>query len=111
MTPLVYLLAAVLGFVGIVFIVGAQGQVIRIVVGVVLFVAAGVLVYLTRARPQQTTLVQKIDLSGDVSAQELKCKNCGATLSSKSLSVKGGAIFVNCEHCGTAYQLEEEPKW
>jgi hypothetical protein len=42
MTPLIYLLA-VLGFVGIVFIVGAQGQVIRIVVGVVLFVAAGAL--------------------------------------------------------------------
>ena len=52
MTPLIYLLAIVLGFVGIVFIVGAQGQVIRIVVGVVLFAAAGVLVVKQRAGRQ-----------------------------------------------------------
>lgn len=111
MKPFAYLLAAVIGFFGVVFVVGAQGQPLRVVVGVVLLAAGGALIYLTRVQPQPTTLVQKIDLSGDVSAQELKCKNCGATLSEKSISVKAGAVFVNCEHCGTAYQLEEEPKW
>jgi galactitol-specific phosphotransferase system IIC component len=106
-----YVLAAVIGFFGIMFIVGAQGQILRVVVGVVLLVAAGALIYLTRVRPQQTTLVQKIDLSGDVALQDLKCKSCGATLSAKSIQVKAGAVFINCEHCGVAYQLEEAPKW
>ena len=111
MNAIVYLLAAVLGFFGVMFIVGAQGQVMRIVVGVILFAAAGVLVYMTRIRPQQTTVVQKIELSGDVSLEEMKCRNCGGALSDRSLTVKAGAVFVDCEHCGTKYQLEEAPKW
>ncbi|MBL8058316.1 MAG: hypothetical protein JNK29_16550 [Anaerolineales bacterium] len=110
-----YLLAAALGFFGLVFIVGAQGQVLRVVVGVVLFIGAGALVYLTRVRPQPSqtnvTVTQKIELSGNVSAQNLTCKNCGGKLTEKSISVKAGAVFINCEFCGTAYQLEEDPKW
>jgi hypothetical protein len=108
-----YILAVVIGFFGIMFVVGSQGQLLRVVVGVVLLAAAGALVYLTRVRPepQQTTLVQKIDLSGDVNLQELKCRSCGGLLSEKSIEVKAGAVFVNCEYCGAAYQLEEEPKW
>ena len=108
-----YLLAAVIGFFGIMFVVGAQGQFIRVVVGVVLLAAAAALIYLTRVRPQpgQRTVVQKIDLSGDVNLQEMKCKECGGTLSEESVEVKAGAVFVNCQYCGAAYQLEEEPKW
>ena len=110
-----YLIAVVLGFLGIMFIVGAQGQFMRFVVGAVLLAAAGVLVYMVRLRPQvlqtQTTVVQKIDLSGDVNLEQMSCQSCGAPLSQESIEVKAGAIFVNCEHCGTAYQFEEAPKW
>lgn len=106
-----YILAAILGFFGVMFVVGAQGQIVRVIVGIVLLGAAAALVYLTRMRPQQTTVVQKLDLSGNVNLESLKCRNCGATLSEKSVSVKAGAVFVNCEYCGATYQLEEEPKW
>lgn len=107
----IYVLAAIIGFFGIVFVMGAQGQIVRVIVGVILLGAAGALVYLTRIRPQQTTVVQKLDLSGNVNLESLKCRNCGATLSDKSISVRAGAVFVNCEYCGATYQLEEEPKW
>ncbi len=73
--------------------------------------AAALIIYLTRTKPTQVTMVQKIDLSGDVNLEELKCKSCGASLSKKSVSVQAGAVFVNCEYCGSAYQIEEEPKW
>ena len=108
-----YPLAAVLGFLGIMFVVGAQGQPMRIVVGVVLLISAGALIWLALQRPKETkhTVVQKIDLSGDVNVQEMTCRSCGGNLSEKSISVKAGAVFVNCEYCGSAYQLEEEPKW
>lgn len=108
-----YLIAVLLGFFGLMFIIGAQGQIIRFVVGVVLLVAAGVLIYLMRMQPQvtQTQVVQKIDLSGDVSLEEMNCRNCGAPLSRDSVEVRAGAIFINCDHCGTTYQIEEEPKW
>lgn len=110
-----YLIAVLLGFFGVMFIIGAQGQVMRFVIGIILLAAAGVLVYLMRMQPQlsqtQTTLVQKIDLSGDVNLEQMQCRSCGAALSPESIQVKAGAIFVNCDHCGTTYQIEEEPKW
>ncbi len=106
-----YILAGILGFLGLIFVAGAQGQALRIVVGVVLFAAAGGMIYLSRMQPQQTKVIQQIDLSGGVNVQALKCRSCGATLSEKSISVQAGAVFVNCEYCGAAYQLEEEIKW
>ncbi|NLS91110.1 MAG: hypothetical protein GXX96_02880 [Planctomycetaceae bacterium] len=106
-----YPLAVLLGLLGFVFVVGAQGQVMRMVVGVVLWVAAGALVWLARKMPQTTNIVQKIDLSGDVHLESMTCRSCGGTLSKKSVTVSAGAVFVNCEFCGATYQIEEEPKW
>jgi len=108
-----YIIAAVLGFFGVMFVVGAQGQIIRVIVGVILMAAAGVMIYLTRMRPkhEETTIVQKIDLSGDVNLEEMTCRNCGGTLDEDALSVRAGAIFVECPYCGGSYQIEEAPKW
>ena len=108
-----YPLAALLAVLGLLFVVGMQGQWPRLAVGVVLLLAAAALVWLALQRPKQTThtVVQKIDLSGDVSLQDMTCRSCGGSLGQKSISVRAGAVFVNCEYCGVAYQLEEEPKW
>lgn len=108
-----YLVAAVLALFGFIFIAGSQGQILRIVVGVILLAAAAVFVYMTRVKPQpsQTTVVQKIDLSGDVNLEKIECQNCQGTLDRDSIEVRGGAIFVNCPYCGASYQFEEEPKW
>ena len=108
-----YLLAAILAALGFIFLIGAQGSPVQPLIGVVLLVAAGAVVYLFRAKPQvtQNTVVQQIDLSGDVNLETMKCKVCGAPLAKDSLEVKAGAIFVACAHCGASYQIEEEPKW
>jgi hypothetical protein len=108
-----FLLAAGLGFLGLMFVAGSQGSPPRIVVGVLLWLAAGALVWLAMHKvPQQTTtVVQKIDLSGNVNLQDMTCRSCGGTLSQKSVEVRAGAVFVHCEYCGAAYQLEEDPKW
>ena len=110
-----YLIAAGLGFFGLVFLIGSQGVILRLVVGIILLVGAGVMVYLARMQPQitrtETTVVQKIDLSGDVELEKMMCDNCGAPLSQNSVEVRAGAIFVDCEHCSATYQIEEAPKW
>ncbi len=108
-----YIIAALLAILGFIFLTGSQGQAIRLVIGVVLLVAAGVVLYLFRSKPQvtQNTVVQKIDLSGDVNLETMKCKVCGAPLAKDSLQVKAGAIFITCGHCSSTYQFEEEPKW
>jgi predicted RNA-binding Zn-ribbon protein involved in translation (DUF1610 family) len=108
-----YVIAAILVFFGLMFIIGAQGQIMRLVVGVVLFGGAGVLVYLTRVQPEkkEITHVQKIDLTGDVRLEAMKCTSCGGALSKENLIVRAGAIFVDCPYCGASYQIEEAPKW
>ena len=107
-----YPLAGLLGILGLVFIAGAQGQWMRVIVGVVLMAAGGALVWLAQRQPQQTTtVVQKIDLSGDVNLEQMTCRNCGGSLSKKSVSVQAGAVFIHCEYCGASYQIEEEPSW
>jgi hypothetical protein len=113
MKLIAYPLAAVLGALGLMFVVGAQGQPMRIVVGVVLMAAAIAFLWLAMMKPKpiETTLVQKIDLSGDISIEQMKCRSCGGLLNKDSISVRAGGIFINCPYCGSAYQLEEAPKW
>jgi len=104
-------LSLILILFGSLFIIGYQHQLGRLLIGLLLIVSGIVLFATTRLRARQTTVVQKIDITGDISPQELKCKNCGSTLTNKSVTVKAGAIFISCEFCGTQYQLEEAPKW
>jgi hypothetical protein len=111
----VYLMAAGLALLGLLFVVAAgQGNaVVRVVIGVVCLGAAAALVALVRLKPTHETHVHhtKLDLSGDVSLQEITCNKCGAALSEESLKVTAGAVFVKCEFCSAEYQLEEAPKW
>jgi len=108
-----YVLAGLLGLGGLIFLVGAvQGNTLtRIITGVVLIGAAILLSFLGRIKTPQPTVVQQIELPGDLHAEQLKCDACGATLDPESVSVKAGGIFVECPYCGTSYQIEEEPKW
>lgn len=108
-----YLLAGVIGLLGLVFIIGWQSQVPRLIIGVILIISAFVIIYLSRMQPKttSTTTVQRIDLSGDVNLEEIRCSSCNAPLSKEEIDVKAGAILVNCAHCGATYQFEEEPKW
>ena len=56
-------------------------------------------------------ITRTLELSGDVSMEDLTCDKCGAGLSFENLSVKAGAVFVACPFCRTEYQIEEKPKW
>jgi hypothetical protein len=85
------------------------------VVGLLLVAGAGVLMYRSYRKGKEegegTTIVQQIDLPGDLSLERLKCQSCGATLSKDNIDVKAGAVVVSCPYCGTSYEIEEEPKW
>ncbi|HUU56662.1 MAG TPA: hypothetical protein VMW93_04915 [bacterium] len=84
------------------------------VLGLLLIAGAGVLMYRSYKRYQAEkpqTIVQQIDLTGDLSLERLKCQSCGATLAKDNIDVKAGAVVVTCPYCGTSYEIEEEPKW
>ena len=113
MKAVAFILSGFLGLLGLIFIAGHQGQMMRIVVGVVLFAAAVTLVVAVRLQPkvEQRNIVQKLHLTGDVSLEEMQCRQCAGKLARDSVKVEAGAVFVTCPYCGASYQLEEAVKW
>ena len=87
-----------------------------IVVGMVIWAVAALVAFLAwrRMQPkpeQKVTIKQEVELTGDVDLASMSCEKCAATLDKDAISVKEGAVFVNCPYCGAAYQVVEEPKW
>ena len=90
--------------------------VIFLVAGLVIAgLAVGVFVFLrvrrSREAQQAQEIIQKIDLSGDIEMETLKCQKCGGELQKDSITIKEGAVFISCPYCGSAYQMVEDPKW
>ncbi|NMB68292.1 MAG: hypothetical protein GYA20_05985 [Chloroflexi bacterium] len=112
-----YIIAAILILFGVLFIwatFDASGQIGYLVVGSISVTIGLVLIFLAgRKRPglEKQDVNVKIDLSGDVNLDTLKCKSCGGTLTSENIKLVAGAPFVTCPYCNTTYQLTEEPKW
>jgi predicted membrane protein len=109
--------AVILLFFGVLFLWAAfSPQASRgwIWVGVISIAAGLVLIWLT-TRPKKekeaVEIVQKLELSGNVSLEDFKCRNCGGTLSSENVKMVAGAPVVECPYCNSSYQLEEDPKW
>ena len=112
-----YIAAAILIFFGVLFIYGAfspEGSPGWIPIGLISLAAGFVLIWLAgraKSGAEKQEIVQRIELSGDVSLEKMTCRNCGGALSSENVKVVAGAAVVHCPYCGTSYQLEEAPKW
>jgi len=114
-----YIVAATLVFFGVLFIWGAfspEGEIGWIVVGIIsVAVGLGIIALVKFREPKPTQppqeIIQKIDLSGDIEMETLKCQKCGGELQKDSITIKEGAVFISCPYCGSAYQMVEEPKW
>ena len=109
-----YVLAAFAGLTGFAFLatISRGGTLRRVVLSIVCFAVSYLLVMLAR-KPVQHTHVHKmeLDVTGDVNLEQITCKSCAAELSSDSVTVAAGAVYVKCEYCGAQYQIEEAPKW
>jgi len=79
---------------GILFIVG-----LTIVVGVY---------YTTR---KTKTVIQRLEVSGQMKAATIKCPNCGGSINASEIKITGGVPYVKCPYCGTTFEVTEEPKW
>ncbi len=115
-----YVISGILIFFGVIWLVSAFTEetfdpISRLVVGVILVgigLAIIVIMKMREPKPEQKVVVeQKIDFSGDIELEKLQCKNCGAELDKKSITLAQGAVIVSCPYCGTSYQMVEEPKW
>jgi hypothetical protein len=108
-TVLGAIVAAILFFLGIVFALASTGAPTRLFVSVLFFaVGFGIVYYLTK-KPK--TLIQRLEMSGEMRATELDCPNCSASVDADHIKVVSGVPYATCPYCGQTFQISEEPKW
>lgn len=117
MKIILYIIAAILIFFGVLFIWGAFDPSAPdgwIIVGVIsVGIGLGLIWLAGRQKPAAgvTNVTVKVDLPSNVSMDTFKCESCGGVLKPENVKMVAGAPVVTCPYCHTSYQLKEEPKW
>jgi DNA-directed RNA polymerase subunit RPC12/RpoP len=99
----------ILFFFGIIFALASVYAPTRLIVAALLFVVGfGIAYYITR-KPK--TIVQRLEVSGQMKAVSIKCPNCSASLDAKMIKLVSGVPYATCPYCGHEFEITEEPKW
>jgi DNA-directed RNA polymerase subunit RPC12/RpoP len=105
---------AVVFFLAVIFALAAsvQATLTRLVTSGFLFVigvAIIVGIYYTTRKPK--TIIQRLEVSGQMKAASIKCPNCGASVDANQIKIVSGVPYTTCPYCGTTFEVTEEPKW
>jgi DNA-directed RNA polymerase subunit RPC12/RpoP len=106
---------AVLFFFGTIFAwstgadIAIELKITRLIVAAMLFIVGfGIAYYITK---KPTTIVQKLEVSGEMKAVALKCPNCSASVNTDQIKIVSGVPYATCPYCGQTFEVTEEPKW
>ncbi len=104
----------VLFFFAVIFALAAsvQATTARLATSGILFItglAIIVGIYYTTRKPK--TVIQRLEVSGQMKAAQIKCPNCGGSISADEIKIVSGVPYVKCPYCGTTFEVTEEPKW
>jgi DNA-directed RNA polymerase subunit RPC12/RpoP len=105
---------AVVFFFAVIFALAAsvQATLTRLVTSGILFVIGVALIvgiYFTTRKPK--TVIQRLEVSGQMKATSIKCPNCGASVDPNQIKIVSGVPYATCPYCGTTFEVTEEPKW
>ena len=110
---------AVLFFFAVIFLLASSAPGVppeqstsRVLVGCLLFIvglAIIVGIYYTTRKPK--TIIQQLEVSGQMKAASIKCPNCGASVDANLIKIVSGVPYATCPYCGTTFEVTEEPKW
>jgi hypothetical protein len=110
-----YIVSAIFLFFGVLYLWSApvSDTGTRLFIGIVLVgIGLGIIVLIRIREPKpEQRIVHEVDLPGDTSLEQMRCRSCGGPLDKDSVSLVQGALTVTCPYCGSVYQVEEEPKW
>jgi predicted membrane protein len=106
----VYLVAAVLVFFGLVFMISYNLGISNFIIGLVFVVIAIVSLFAIRER-KPVEIRQTVTVTGPVKVVPVKCPNCGALVDPLKAQVIEGKPYVTCDHCGNKFEISEEPTW
>ncbi|MFB0543207.1 MAG: hypothetical protein ACETVR_00350 [Candidatus Bathyarchaeia archaeon] len=107
-----YALASTLFLLGLLFAWASSVRYTTSRLGVALISIASalaILYLLQRGKP--TEIVQRVELSGPIKAQELQCPYCSASLDLDQVKVVDGVPMIKCPYCGRSFEVTEKPKW
>lgn len=111
--------SAVLLFFGFIFLLSAGSitltsgqQVLRLVEGAVLLIVGFAIAYVSYVFSRKpTTVIQQLELSGQMKAAALKCPHCSGSVDANQIKIVSGVPYATCPYCGTTFEVAEEPKW
>jgi len=110
-TALGVIAIAVLFFFGIIFALASSVAytITRLIIATLLFVVGfGIAYYITK-KPK--TIIQKLEVSGQMKTVALKCPNCSASINPNQIKIVTGVPYATCLYCGHTFEIIEEPKW
>ncbi len=90
----------------------AQAAQARELTSAILFIiglAIVVGIYYVTRKPK--TVIQQLEISGQMKAAQIKCPNCGGSINADQIKIVQGVPYVKCPYCGTTFEVTEEPKW
>ena len=100
---------AVLFFFGIILALASVYASTRLIVAALLFIVGfGIAYYITK-KPK--TIIQRLEVSGQMKAVALKCPNCSASVDANQIKIVSGVPYATCTYCGHTFEVAEEPKW
>lgn len=108
------IVVAILFFFAVIFAMAASvaATTTRLTVSVMLFAvgfAIAAVTYYTTRKPK--TVIQQLELSGQMKAAALKCPNCSGSVDANQIKIVLGVPYATCPYCGTTFEVAEEPKW
>jgi Zn finger protein HypA/HybF involved in hydrogenase expression len=111
--------SAVLLFFGFIFLLSAGSitltsaqQVLRLVEGAILLIAGFAIAYVAYVFSRKpTTVIQQLELSGQMKAAAIKCPRCSASVDANQIKIVAGVPYATCPYCGNTFEVVEEPKW
>jgi len=111
--------AAVLFFFAVIFAIASsyiglttQAAQSRVLTSAILFIvglAVIVGIYYVTRKPK--TVIQQLEISGQMKAAQIKCPNCGGSVDANQIKIISGVPYIKCPYCGTTFEVTEEPKW
>lgn len=81
----------------------------RLSVAVLLFAVAATMGYYITRKPK--TIIQRLEVSGEMKAVQLKCPHCSASVDAEKIRIVSGVPYATCQYCGQTFEVTEEPKW
>jgi len=101
-------------FFAVIFALAAtvQETLIRLTISGMLFlIGIAIIVGIYFATRKPTTVIQRLEVSGQMKAASIKCPNCSASVDANQIKIVSGVAYATCPYCGTTFEVTEEPKW